>query len=170
MNKTIKDWITPKAVVRKSPGGGMGLFAKETIKAGEKVVVWKSEYTNRAGAERAKQDGKLIMQWDYELFSIEDRGDDQGYFTNHSCDSNLWLNGADTLIAKRDIYPNEEITADYALWEADEDFVSSWNCNCGPSVCRKKITGKDWRLPEVQKRYLNHFSPLINKRIQALQG
>lgn len=105
------------------------------------------------------------MQWDNDLFSVEDRGDDQGYFINHSCDSNLWMQGTFTLIAKRDITPNEEITADYALWEA-WGYVSSWDCNCGSLLCRKKVTGKDWRLPEVQKRYLNHFSPLINKRIK----
>ena len=168
MNKIIKAWITPKAEGGNSSVGGKGLFTKEIIKAGEKVIVWRGEYANRTGAEQARQRGKLVMQWDDDLFSVEDRGDDQGYFINHSCDSNLWMQDAFTLIAKRDIIPNEEITADYALWEAG-DYVSSWNCNCGSPLCRKKITGKDWRLPEVQKRYLNHFSPLINKRIKDLR-
>ena len=57
------------------------------------------------------------MQRDTDLFSIEDRGDDDGYFVNHSCNGNLWMTDAFTLTARRDINKDEEITADYALWE-----------------------------------------------------
>jgi len=71
------------------------------------------------------------MQWNTNLFSVENRGDDSGYYINHSCDSNLWMKDAYTLIAKTDINRGEEITADYVLWEADEAYVSKWNCKCG---------------------------------------
>ena len=70
MNKIIKDWITPKAEVGNSSVGGKGLFTKEIIKAGEKVIVWRGEYANRTGAEQARQRGKLVMQWDDDLFSV----------------------------------------------------------------------------------------------------
>ena len=164
MNKNTKDWISPKVEVRNSSTSGKGIFAKETIKKGEKVIMWKGTYVNKTRAEVARREGKLVMQWDDDLFSIEDGGDDQGYFVNHSCDSNLWMQDAYTLVAKKIILPNEEITADYALWEANEDYISNWSCKCGLSLCRNKITGKDWRLTDIQKRYFNHFSPLINKR------
>jgi len=105
------------------------------------------------------------MQWDDNLYSFEERGDDIGYYINHSCDSNLWMQDACTLIAKRDVEKGEELTADYALWSEDENNVSKWACNCGSKYCRKKVTGNDWKLSDVQKRYKEHFSPLINKRI-----
>ena len=49
------------------------------------------------------------------------------YFTNHSCDPNIWMKDAVTLIARRDIQIDEELTADYALWEGDENFVAAWS-------------------------------------------
>lgn len=92
----------------------------------------------------------------------------QVYYINHSCDPNIWLQDAATLVARRDIPAGEEITADYILWEADENYIAKWDCQCGSSLCRKKITGKDWRLPELQERYKGHFSPLLNKRIKEV--
>ena len=61
--------------------------------------------------------------------------------------------------------PGEELTVDYALFEAVEDFVAGWECVCGSNVCRKRVTGKDWRLLALQDRYAGHFLPLIGKRI-----
>ncbi len=161
-------WITPKARIRQSGIEGEGLFAIAAIEKDEKVVIWKGAYVNEQQAETARRAGKIVMQWDDDLFSVEDRGDDIGYYINHSCNANLWMQDAFTLVARIDIAEGQEITVDYALFEADEDFTSAWECNCGSSVCRKRVTGKDWRLMEVQKRYANHFSPLINKRITGL--
>lgn len=161
-------WITPKVMIVSSGISGKGLFAIAAIKENEKVVVWKGNYFNKKEADRVKREGKLVMQWDEDLFSVEDRGDDIAYHINHSCEPNLWMQDAYTLVARRDIKKGEEITADYALWEADENYISKWKCGCGSSFCRKRITGKDWRLPELQERYQGHFSPLINKRITGL--
>ncbi|MFA6004976.1 MAG: SET domain-containing protein-lysine N-methyltransferase [Patescibacteria group bacterium] len=159
-----QSWINPKAKIRESPIAGKGLFAKEDFMVGEVVVVWSGLYTNATEAEKARKAGKLVTQWDEDLYSVEDRGDDSGYFVNHSCDSHLWMEDAYTLITRKPIMAGEEITADYALWEA-EDYVSTWKCKCGLPDCRKTITGKDWLLKSVHSRYLHHFSPLINKRI-----
>jgi hypothetical protein len=166
MQIATSSWITPKAHVRNSAIGTKGLFATANIKAGDKVVVWKANYTNKKGADDAQKLGKLIMQWDDDVYSVEDRGDDIGYYINHACDSNLWMEGKETLVARRNVEAGEELTADYALWEADENYVSKWTCNCGAQNCRKKVTGKDWMMTEVQKQYLNHFSPLINIKIK----
>jgi uncharacterized protein len=112
-------------------------------------------------------DGKQTMQWDDDVFSF-DTGSDDAYAINHSCDCNLWMDGAFTLIAKRTIEKNDELTADYALWESNETYVSNWMCACGNVCCRKRITGRDFRLKDVQERYMGHFSPLINKKIANL--
>jgi len=160
-----KAWIPLKADIRQSSISEKGMFAREPVKKGEKVVVWGGAYVTKDEAEKEKLKGKLVMQWDENLYSVEDRGDDDSYFINHSCDPNLWMSDAFTLVARKNIKTDEEITADYALWEADEKYISAWECHCGSALCRKRVTGKDWRLHDLQNRYQNHFSPLINKRI-----
>ena len=145
------------------------MFAKEYIAPGEVVVVWGGEFVGKEGAEKVQQKRNiLVMQLDDDLFSIEERGDDDTYFMNHSCDPNVWMKDAITLVARRDILRGEELTADYALWEGG-NYISQWNCVCGSSLCRKRITGQDWKIPLLQKRYKAHFSPLINKRINKIK-
>ncbi len=161
-----ENWISPKIDIRKSESEGKGMYAAQPIQAGEEVVRFGGEYSDDQNVvEAAKSAGKLIMQWDENLWSIEDRGDGDDYFLNHSCDSNLWMKDAYTLMAKRDIQVGEELTADYVLWEADEAFISKWECRCGSVKCRKRVTGKDWENSELQERYKGHFTPLLNKRI-----
>ena len=165
-----QDWKSSKVVIKTSPIEGKGMFANEDINRGEKLIVWGGNYVNKKEAGKYRKQGKLVMQWDDDLFSYEDCGDDDGYFINHSCDSNMWMADAYTLVASRDIKKGEELTADYVLWEADENYISKWECKCGSDLCRKRVTGKDWYNQDLQKRYKGHFSPLINKRIKNKQG
>jgi len=165
-----QDWINTKVNMRNSLVEGKGMFASSDIEQGEKIVTFGGNYTDANGIEEARKNGKLIMQWDDDLYSYEDRADGDGYFINHSCDPNMWMVDAYTLVAKRDIKSGEELTADYALWEADENFFSAWKCKCGSPLCRGRVTGKDWRKPDLQECYKDHFSPLLNKRIQRLKG
>jgi hypothetical protein len=78
------------------------------------------------------------------------------------------MTGPFMLIARRDIFAGEELTADYCMWETREDYVSKWECRCETAKCRHRITGSDWKLPELQSAYRGHFIPLINKRIDSL--
>jgi SET domain-containing protein len=159
-------WLSSKIEIRDAGIGGSGMFAVEAIREGEVVIRWGGIYVGREEAERACRNGKGTMQWDDDLFSVEDDGnDDPAYKINHSCNPNVWMEDAITVSAMRDIAAGEEVTADYALWEANEDCVSAWICGCGSSHCRGRVTGRDWRLPEMQARYRGHFSPLLNKRI-----
>ena len=95
-----ESWFSPNLEIRQSPLHGKGTFATEAFRTGEIAEIWGEfsdgrrtvEYTDSASrAQEAKADGRAVMQWDVDLFSIEDRGSDEGYFLNHSCDSNLWL-------------------------------------------------------------------------------
>jgi hypothetical protein len=168
MKPPQQSWIHPNIEIKDSKLGGKGMFATSPIGLGEKVIIWGGMYVPKEEAGRAIQDGKLVMQWDDDLFSIEDRGEDDAYFINHSCEPNIWMSDAITLIARRSISAGEELTADYALWEAREDYVSSWDCYCGAKNCRGKVRGTDWKLLALQISYAGHFSPLLNKRIIAL--
>ncbi len=107
--------LSQKVEARDSPVHGRGLFAVAPIRQGELVVRFGGKYVKGDDAEKAKANGKLVMQWDEDLFSVEDRGDDEGYFINHSCDSNLWMRRAFSLVARRDIEKGEELNADYVL-------------------------------------------------------
>ena len=68
------------------------------------------------------------------------------------------------LVARRNIATGEELTLDYALWEWDP----TWKidpCRCGTVNCRRVITGSDWKMLELQRRYKGHFSPYVTKLI-----
>jgi hypothetical protein len=158
-------WLNPKIEIRQSGIAGTGMFAKEALQSGEKAVVFGGLYADTEGANEAVEQGKGVMQWDDDIWSIETDIDDPAYRVNHSCSPNLWMQDAYTLAARTDIAPGTELTADYALWEADENYVSRWRCGCGAPGCRGCVTGQDWRSPQLQQAYSGHFSPLINKRI-----
>jgi hypothetical protein len=36
-------------------------------------------------------------------------------------------------------------------------------------LCRGRVTGEDWRNPELWERYAGHFSPYLERRIKALK-
>jgi len=88
------------------------------------------------------------------------------YFVNHSCDGNAWYNGDNEIVAMRDIKTGEEITYDYALTECNPKWILAGKCLCGTKSCRGKVTGNDWKLPELQQKYGYHFLPHILKLIE----
>ena len=157
-------WISPKVEIRESPTHGRGMFATSPLSAGEAVAIWGGTLVDIEAATLARSEGKLVMQVDDNLYSVEDRGEDQTYFMNHSCDPNVWMTDAVTLVARRSIPTGEELTVDYALFEASEDFTAEWECACGSDVCREQVTGRDWRRLDLQERYAGHFLPLIARR------
>lgn len=170
MNQPKEDWVNSKIEIKDTNNRGKGMFATEIISKGETVIIWGGNYVNKEDAEKAKQDGKLVMQFDDDLFSIEERGESNAYFINHSCNPNVWMKDTFTLEAMRDINIGEELTVDYVLFETNEDKISKWECRCGSENCRNIITGKDWKLPEIQEKYKGHFIPFINKKISAREG
>ena len=147
------------------------MFANAPIRRGEVVVVWGgttilTEEDLRCGMG-AGYDWATIGEGLY-LAAPKDGGDLTN-FMNHSCDPNVWMADEVTLVARRDIAVDEELTLDYCLIEADEDWVGSWECRCGSELCRGRYTGRDWRCSELQERYRGHFSPFINARIRRVQ-
>jgi SET domain-containing protein len=158
---------------------GIGCFALRYITAGTVVDHWTGERVSTADLLRIERDGlyhssAAIGEDEHLLFKVVDPSEfgtdlaigsgTRGF--NHSCDSNLWLEAAFTVIARRDIGAGEELTIDYALFSAGPDW--RMECNCGLPVCRRTVTGEDWRMSDVQRRYKGHFSPFINERIARL--
>jgi hypothetical protein len=163
-----RSWTDPRIEVRASSIQGKGMFACKPIKKGEIVVIWGGQVFSEAEFKSGKARERSTVPIDDGLYlgSVYNDPENLDEYMNHSCDSNVWLKDEVTLIARRDIAKGEELTIDYALWEAS----SAWQmlCCCGSPLCRKLITGRDWKLPELQIRYQDHFSPYIAARIQNL--
>lgn len=159
-------WIDPRLEAGPSRIAGSGLFACQPIHQGEIVTRWGGIIYTRAEILAGRADPQTIAILDEDLYLADPAGipPAEDYPINHSCDSNLWMQDAITLSARRDILPGEEATADYALWLYDAD----WNldpCRCRSPLCRGKVTAHDWMIPEVRRRYAGHFTPFLNRKI-----
>ena len=165
-----ESWLDPRLDVRDSAVHGKSLVAQEPIKAGEVVIVWGGTLftEDEIWAGKARRGSVAAIDEHLYLAGPADAPPSPDEFMNHSCDPNVWMQDEVTLVARRDIEAGKELTADYAMWEATEDFVMPFECRCGSASCRKTITGRDWRLAELQQRYKGHFSPFINRRIAKL--
>lgn len=87
---------------------------------------------------------------------------------NHSCAPNAGFNGHIELVAMRDIAAGEEVTFDYATCLTTG--FGDMDCLCGTSNCRGRVTGEDWKLPELQQRYRGYFQPYIERKIDQIQA
>ncbi|MBA3874906.1 MAG: SET domain-containing protein-lysine N-methyltransferase [Anaerolineae bacterium] len=165
-------WFHPDLIVKLSSINGQGLFATEPLSAGTTIMVWGGTlYTRQELADiRA---GKIkVAEFSYSFIEedllLAGPANGMDYYVNHSCDPSVWMADNVTVIARRDIAKGEEITGDYAVWEADQNYVLP-PCTCGSTLCRKHVTGNDWMRPELQKRYAGHFLPYIARRIMRSQ-
>ncbi|CAN0602911.1 unnamed protein product [Ectocarpus sp. 12 AP-2014] len=62
----------------------------------------------------------------------------------------------------RPIAEDEELSFDYATGD-DDDWTM--DCACGSLQCRGTVSGKDWKLPELQERYRGWFSAYLARKI-----
>ncbi len=159
-------WFNPKTEKRTSPIQGRGLFARNAIAAGEIVAV-------KGGAIMDLDALALIRD---EVSPAEIQIEDGLYIVprsaaevesnilclNHSCNPNVGVRGQITFVAMRDIPVGEELTIDYAMIDGDPS--ERMSCACGAKECRRIITGDDWRLPELQRRYAGYFSRYLEDR------
>lgn len=164
-------WVHPALEIRASSIEGRGLFATAPIAANTIV---------------ARLGGRLVTRAELlELFAAAERDPARPYidtisvergmdlvlppnqpihFCNHGCDPNVWQTDAFTLTARRTIDAGDELMMDYGT-QSDGDFDMA--CNCGSPLCRGRVTGVDWREPELQQRYGDHWVPALLDRIRA---
>ena len=136
--------------------------------AGEIVCV-KGGYifTRAALAEVAPVLGPAEIQIADDLFigprELEER-EGAMIFSNHSCEPNIGVQGQIVFVALRQILPGEELTHDWATTD-DDDYTLE--CRCGAPTCRRIVTGKDWKRPDLQRKYRGLFSWYIERLIDA---
>jgi uncharacterized protein len=160
-----------KTEVRESPIHGKGLFAKQSILAGEIVAVkggciltaqeWEALEPQLGAAEIQIAEALFIAPTRHE------QRDGSMLYTNHSCDPNIAIQGQIVFVAMRDIAPGEELTHDWATTD-DLDYVMT--CTCGSPHCRRIVTGKDWMKPELQEKYKGWFCWFLQRKIDALSA
>lgn len=161
-----KSWLNPTVTVNKSSIHGLGLFASNMIEKDEVVAILGGTTLTDYEVEEKMKDGErydgVVLDRNLNL-SISPK-DWPGIYGNHSCDPNLRMKDAVTVVARRDVRPNEELTTDYAIYTISSNW--SMRCGCASGSCRKVITGNDWKLSELQARYRGQFSPVIQKLME----
>lgn len=173
--KKFPSYTNPKLSLQDcAQKGGYGLFAQSPIAKGELLCGWSGEiYTADelvCESEARRTHGLQISEELYLLPLARDNNallDPSDYF-NHSCDPNAGLEGQICLVAMRDIEPGEEVCFDYAM--SDSSSYDEFDCHCGAPNCRIKVTGNDWKLPELQQRYRGYFIPYLQRLIDQLQA
>lgn len=168
--QVLVPWVSPTLIARPSPVQGVGLFAQTDIPAGVVLIVWGGTIYTGADllAGKANPDSVAVLDENLYLADPADAAPQPDYPLNHACDPNLWLQDAVTLVTRRAVAADEELTADYALWLDDPAWVLQ-PCRCGSALCRRRITGRDWQIPALQQRYRGHFTPFLNLKISRLQ-
>jgi uncharacterized protein len=156
-------WLTPKAQVRPSAIEGQGLYATAQITAGEVVMRLGGQLIDDATLARLSPPYSSLTVGNG-LHLLIDPAHPVRY-GNHSCDPNLWHTDATTIVARRHIKHGEELTIDYTTHTGTETWTM--NCHCGSAICRGTVTGRDWRLPQLQRAYGHHWSPPLLDRINT---
>jgi len=161
-------YLSPKLQLQPCPEkGGFGLFAIDAIKEGELLTMWGGRVVTGSQLEELPVDTQTHgIQVDEDLYMVPViHGDPSDYF-NHCCDPNAGMSSHASLVAMRDVAKGEEICFDYAM--SDSSDYDEFECQCGAHNCRKRITGRDWMLPELHVRYNGFFSPYLQRRIEKL--
>jgi len=146
--------VRRRLAARRSGIHGRGVFAREAIAAGTRLI----EYT---GERISQEEGDRRYPWSDSvpyhtlLFTIEDDliadggvGGNVSRFINHSCDPNCTSVIEDRRIyieSIRDIAPGEELTFDYQLITQDRHTPAvkrRFPCCCGAASCRGTLLKK----------------------------
>ncbi|MGC1179169.1 MAG: SET domain-containing protein-lysine N-methyltransferase [Methyloceanibacter sp.] len=162
-------YLTEKCEVRnRDVPGGKAVVAREVIEPGEVIAVWSGRIVSAEELDELPADiRRHTVQVEENLYLASLTADEPPDFINHACDPNAGLEGQITIVAMQMIRPGEEVTIDYAM--CDGSPYDEFDCACGSACCRGRVTGDDWRNPLLWKRYQGHFSPYLQRRIDALQ-
>jgi hypothetical protein len=163
----MKTWRSPKIEVRDNTLAGRGVVAIADIAKDEIVAIKAGNIITRAEIEQATINaGDMALQIDDDFYlaprNVEEV-DEMSVFINHSCDPNVGFRGQVVYVALRDIDSGEELCHDYAMERSDDYLL---DCRCRSPLCRGKVSGEDWKIPELQQRYGDYFSIYIRNKFQ----
>jgi SET domain-containing protein len=151
----------------RNPDKGWGLYTTREIRAGELVCMWGGDILDRDQLALCNSNHQMhAVQVAEGLYIVPHGEPEPGDYVNHSCDPNVGIKGQIAVVAMRDIRAGEEICFDYAMTDASD--YDEFDCACGASTCRGKVTGRDWMRKDLQARYRGWFSFYLQGRIDAM--
>jgi SET domain-containing protein len=163
----MKTWRSAKIEVSDATLAGRGVIAVDDIAKDDIVAIKAGNIITRAEIEQATDNaGDMALQIDDDFYLAPRSAneiEEMSVFINHSCDPNVGFRGQVVYVALRDIRAGEELCHDYAM-ERSDDYAL--DCHCGSPLCRGKVSGEDWKIPELQQRYGDYFSIYIRNKIQ----
>ncbi|HUV22117.1 MAG TPA: SET domain-containing protein [Gammaproteobacteria bacterium] len=163
----MKTWRSPKIEVSDNTLAGRGVVAIADIAKDEIVAIKAGNIITRAEIEQATDNaGDMALQIDDDFYLAPrnaEEVEEMSVFINHSCEPNVGFRGQVVYVAMRDIHAGEELCHDYAMERSDDYLL---DCRCGSPLCRGKVSGEDWKIPELQRRYGDYFSIYIRNKFQ----
>ena len=167
MTKQSFSYLNSKCEAREHAEGGCGVFANVFINKGELVSLWGGRIVHKDELDPSMpRFTQRVLQVDEDLYLLTAEEKEPNDCFNHSCEPNLGFCGQIGLIALRDVKSGDELMFDYAM--SDGGPYDEFECFCGSPNCRKKITGNDWKLPELWDKYKGYFSPYLTRRIEKI--
>jgi uncharacterized protein len=160
-------WLHPDVEVGPSDVAGRGLFATADLPAGTFVSRLGGTLVDTAELRRL-----LATSTSYVDSIVVDDGvhlllapGSANRFGNHACDPNLGWVDAYSLATLQDVPAGAELLQDYATSTVEPDFVL--RCHCHSYRCRQMVEGTDWQIPQLQRRYAGHWTPYLQRLIDA---
>ena len=160
-------WLNPKVKSFDSPVSGKGIIAVKPISKGEIIVVLGGIIVPKSDILKYRKTmGHIGTQIHDNFFIVPTTREElnETGSPNHSCNPNIGFDGPIFYVAMRDINIGEELLLDHAFMES---FFEPFKCNCSSKNCRNIITPDDWKIPELQKKYGEYFSPYLKKKFAA---
>lgn len=160
----MKSRISDKVEIKESGINKKGMFAKEPIKKGEIVYIKGGHIITKEELYSSSIINSYLPISDQYFIGAKTKEEEEEVklYNNHSCNPNCGMHGEITFIAIKDIAPGEELTIDYAFIDNEE---YSFECHCGYPQCRHTITGYDWKIKELQKKYYPYFAQYLKDKI-----
>jgi len=149
--------------------GGMGVFARKRINAGELLVLWGGRILAESELDpEIPYFNQRVLQIEEGLYMLQPEPLEPSDYFNHSCSPNAGFSGQIALVAMRGIDVDEEICFDYAMCDGSpyDEFI----CSCGSEICRGNVTGEDWKRTELRERYAGYYMPYLQRRINMLEA
>ncbi len=157
----------PWLVLRQSGIHGRGVYARQDIPKGTRLIEYTGELINNAEADRRYEDERMSRHHTF-LFILSSRmcvdaavGGNISRFINHRCEPNCiaWIEGRHIWIdALKDIRKGEELGYEYEydfLPEYTIEDLAFYGCHCGSAKCRGTIVDvpeSKWHLVRELRR------------------
>lgn len=174
MKKKMFSWINKNLIAKDTPKYGKGVYATKAISKNEPLMVFGGYVLTRKEEEKLPSEIRdIAIQIDRDLvIGVTNRNELASTdYVNHSCNPNSGIKGQISLVAMRDIRKGEEITFDYGtvLFRAKGAPKYELKCLCGENKCRGVITQNDWKIKDLQDRYMDFFPYYIKEEINKLK-